>query len=632
MSLCHVLKQVAPEGITRRLVAATFEIEIEGKRVEWQEREALRFVDEKSGLEAQVEAASDRPYRATSLKISLENRSARPSPPITAIRPLVLKLSEATEARIRTAGGGLAYGIYPSPAYEERTWLARSEAGEPVVIESGPDGRSSNKDLPFLMAGVADAGLIVALEWSGLWRQTAFYGPMLRIVAEIPVGGIVLEPGARLDLPATHVVFFEGDLDCGGNALRRYIYDRITPPLEGRKPLPPVSYDHWFGVGGDVDVGFMKAQVGRCAEIGVEYFVLDAGWYAGCGPEGDFSLGLGNWTRVDLRKFPEGLEPLAEYVRSKGMKFGLWFEVERAHRGSDLVREHPQWFLDVGGEDLHLDLSRREVQDFVIDLVGGWIERLDLGWSRWDYNIGPKAFWERHDPTGKLMFRYVEGLYRVLDTLIQQHPSWLVECCASGGRRIDLGTLRRACTVWFSDHTDDSHICRYMQTGANRFLPGNYPNSAVPTAKGAGDHGLSDFDFISRMCGAFSVDGDVASWSAGLTKRAGRSIEVYKSFRHLLVQNFYPLTPHPKRPDEWEVVEFASREGSEAAVLAFRAYGGPESLTIPLKGLREGLTYSVTDPLDEEPPCRATGEALLRDGVELSLRPHDALIRLVQKV
>ncbi len=121
------------------------------------------------------------------------------------------------------------------------------------------------------------------------------------------------------------------------------------------------------------------------------------------------------------------------------------------------------------------------------------------------------------------------GLYRVLDTLMREHPHWLVECCASGGRRIDLGTLRRAHTIWFSDHTEDALVCRFMQTGAQRFLPGNFPNSAVPVGRDTlgGDGPFPhDADVLSRMCGALSFDGDITFLVPGVDgacRPAGRA-------------------------------------------------------------------------------------------------------------
>ncbi len=89
----------------------------------------------------------------------------------------------------------------------------------------------------------------------------------------------------------------------------------------------------------------MMRQAEAAARIGLEHFVLDAGWYGGC-PGGDFETGVGNWEVIDRAKFPNGLEPLAEFVRGKGMGFGLWFEPERAHRDSAWARGHPDWFRE----------------------------------------------------------------------------------------------------------------------------------------------------------------------------------------------------------------------------------------------------------------------------------------------
>ncbi len=280
----------------------------------------------------------------------------------------------------------------------------------------------------------------------------------------------------------------------------------------------------------------------------------------------------------------------------------------------------------MGREHLHLNLALREVQDYVIDLVGGWIEELDLKWGRWDYNIWPIVYWEKHDPSGKFQFRYVEGLYRVLDTLMRRYPDWVVECCSSGGRRIDLSTLRRAHTAWFSDHTDNPHVCRYMQTGTSRFLPGNYLNSAVPTRVGEGGCGLSTLDFLSRMCGTFLLSGDVASWPEELVRGARQLIEVYKSIRHLLVQDFYPLTPHPRSPEDWDVVEFASYDWLEPVVFFFRVEGDLEERSFKLRGLAPRETCQVVDPIDGALVAEATGEELMERGLTMGLRPSSAAL------
>jgi alpha-galactosidase len=593
-----------------------------------------------SGLEADVALERDITFNAATIQVTLRNTADQPSIPISALKPLRLGLPTLAreDTWVRSVGGGLTTAFYPPLAYRENTVVFREGGSQRFRIESGADGRSSNRDLPFLQLAITGAppvGLIVALEWSGQWFQEigpAGHDGSFIWEAGIPVRNLTLGPGETLPLPPAHLIGFSGDLDAGANACRRYIYERIGPLLSGRRPLPPLSYDHWFGIGCNFDEDLLRRLVNRAAELGLEYFVLDAGWFAGCGPGYDFSSGVGNWERVDAAKFPQGLEPLADYVRAKGLHFGLWFEVERAHRDSDLVRQHPDWFFDIGAPYLHLNLAHSPAQDYVIEVIGRWIRQLGLAWSRWDYNIAPKPFWDAADPTGKIQFAYMAGLYRVLDTLMREHPRWLVECCASGGRRIDLGTLRRAHTIWFSDHTEDALVCRFMQIGAQRFLPGNLPNSAIPVGRdtlgrASGSASPDEATVLSRMCGALSFDGAITMWSPVVMARVARLVQLYRTFRHLLVADFYPLTPHPQRPNEGEVVEFVSRDGAEAVILGFAGALPATEVVVRPRGLNCTATYLVSNPLlDDE--RRYSGEALAEHGLTLSLLSGAAIYRL----
>ena len=104
------------------------------------------------------------------------------------------------------------------------------------------------------------------------------------------------------------------------------------------------------------------------------------------------------------------------------MGMGLWFELERAHPESDWAKQHPEWYINIGKPFLHLNLALPEVQDACINLLTGYIEQLGLKWIKLDYNFGPKPFWHAADPTFKIQFAYLAGLYRVLDELIRQHP------------------------------------------------------------------------------------------------------------------------------------------------------------------------------------------------------------------
>ena len=84
----------------------------------------------------------------------------------------------------------------------------------------------------------------------------------------------------------------------------------------------------------------------RAADLGVEVFVIDAGWY---GSQQDWSRALGDWT-VNPDRLPNGIEPVAGEVRRLGMKFGMWIEIEHASRHSEVARQHPDWFQQHQGE------------------------------------------------------------------------------------------------------------------------------------------------------------------------------------------------------------------------------------------------------------------------------------------
>jgi alpha-galactosidase len=442
------------------------------------------------------------------------------------------------------------------------------------------------------------------------------------------VNGLVLGPGECLRLPSVHVGVFGGvksTYEDGLNAIRRYVAEAVAPEIEGQRPWPAITYHHWFGIEENLTEPLLRRQADRAAELGVEYFEVDAGWYAGAAQS--FAEGVGNWERVDELKFPDGLEPFSRYVRSKGMRFGLWFEPERGRRGTDWPRQHPDWYWDSGHPDnLHLDLTRADVQDALVHMLSTWIEKLDIRWLRWDYNQPPGAFWDRVDPTGKVQFAYVEGLYRVREILRTRFPNLNIDTCASGGNRIDFGVLRSSCSMVISDHAEDPHICRLMQTGGARLFPGNYMNSSFYIGPEDGDEAVGPRELISRMAGSMSFSGHIASWSATHTTLVNRYLDGYRSFRHLLMKDFYALTPYPRTEADWDVVEFVDPDEREAVVLAYRVRGEVRTRRVYLRGLDPGKIYQVRYPFSKRKPRKVGGESLIEKGLRITLEQESGVV------
>ena len=627
------------EGLGFRVVAR-------GAGASWR-REGELWRLEGTGLAVRPKVATVGSHGVAVQSLTLTNEDAHPSPPISVLDvlhlPLTVRMKDAPRAW--AFGNGMAEGIYPSRAFNEvEVCFGRACQSDPKSQQwtrwwTGKrwftlgEGRSTfdrSMYLPILQVDWEDEGgaigLWAALEWSG--RYDLQFGTMedwqFLLRGGPAVKGMVLDPGEALELPAVHVGVYRGTPEDGHNSIRRYIRDVIAPDVDGRRPWPYVAYHHWFGMYEKVSDELLRAQADVAARLGVEYFELDAGWYANDGER--YFEGIGNWERVDERKFPQGVEPLARYVRSKGMRFGMWFEPERGRKGSDIVREHPDWFW--GGPDavnLCADLTRREVQDGLIDLLSRWCQRLDVRWVRWDGALSPEDFWDAVDPTGKVQFRYLEGLYRVIDTLLARFPGLLFDNCGGQGRRKDFAALRRSGTTMY-DQAEDPHIARRMQTAAARILPPHMTHLSICMSPGDGDDTIGPLDLISRMAGAFSLSGHISEWSDGQIAMVRRHLDAFRSYRHLLSGDFHRLSPIPRSAGDWDVVQFLDPGTGEALVLAFRMRGGTGSMTIVPKRLRPEARYEVVDPFAERVVAMLSAEELTR-GFELELPPDSAAAR-----
>jgi alpha-galactosidase len=515
--------------------------------------------------------------------------------------------------------GGLADGHYPPENF--RTQEVRIEGS--LINRSPAGGRSSDAQFPVtVISSEEGAGMWFGLEWSGEWQHMLFARGHssatstddvgLQVYAQLRQMRFTLQPGERLKLPAVFFGFFEGGLTPGATQVRKFLQDYICPPFPSQAGLPPVSFDHWFGVGENYDEAFLHRQVDRAADLGVEYFVIDAAWCSG-----GFPGGAGNWENVDRQKFPRGLLPMMDYIRSRGISPGLWFDLERARRDTDWVRRYPDYFIDIGEWDLLLNLALPEVQDFLIAYLDEVIGTLGLRWIRWDFNIDPAPYWKAADPTGKIQLFYMHGLYRVFDTLREKYPLLVLENCASGGRRIDLGTLRRTHICWFSDETASPEICRFMQLQANVFLPGRLCNSGIVTFLGQGDPARGLDEFFSRAAGSVSLNGDIASWSPSFTKKMTRALQRFKATRHLLDGRYFRLLPAPVALDDWDAGLFLSEDRREGILFVFRCEGDQEKL-IRGRQLLPG-TYCLSPLYGSGPSLEISGKEFAKAGLSLRM-------------
>lgn len=259
---------------------------------------------------------------------------------------------------------------------------------------------------------------------------------------------------------------------------------------EYKNKIRPVLLNSWEASYFDIDQSNLLKLAKAGKDVGIELFVVDDGWF---GQRNDDTSSLGDWD-VNEKKLPGGLSKLCEKIKAMDLLFGIWVEPEMVCVNSRLYEEHPDWSVDIpnkshseGRNQRILDLSRKDVQDFVIDKMSEVFGSADISYVKWDMNrifsdVYSKAL--DKDRQGEVLHRYTMGLYRCMKELTERFPHILFEGCASGGNRFDLGILCYFPQIWASDNTDA--ICRAEIQ--NNYSYG-YPQSAVTAhVSGAPNH------------------------------------------------------------------------------------------------------------------------------------------------
>jgi alpha-galactosidase len=523
----------------------------------------------------------DRP--AMEFQWSFANDGTAPAKPLTDVAALDLHAQPAEgQFQVLSSSGGLdgSLGV-GSLGFE------LSEQDNQNVDLGGAGGRSSNRSLPFfaIRSPLANEGVFIGVGWSGQWEAhiAETNNKDLAVRAGMPGMNLALPAGEHIIAPSILLGSFTGEMSKGTNMLREMLYTKYTPLLDGQKPLPPVSWNHWFILQNGISEDILDKQADFAAAAGIEYFCIDAGWF-----DGDFPDGVGNWT-VNATKFPHGIGAVGEYAAKKGMKLGLWFEPERAATNTKITRDHPDW---VHGN--LVDFGNKDARDFIFNLIKGHYDNDHVRWIRWDFNTDPLDVWnsmDAADQKGLAQIRHIMGLYELLDRLMAACPDLLIEGCASGGRRIDLETIKRSHTFWKSDDTGDIPSMRFHETGANTFLPGQLLNTNVLPESGAN---LS-FDVMSIFGGPLGFQCNWPQLTDADRTDLARLIAIYKQVRPLLNADYYSLFAQQRPVTAWTGWQFNDPKKGEGYFVVLRPPESPyPTADIALQGLDADATYKVT--------------------------------------
>jgi alpha-galactosidase len=474
----------------------------------------------------------------------------------------------------------------------------------------------------------------VALAWTGSWRISADRDAsgLTRVRAgRVPVdGSLRLAPGQTFTTPVACGAYSDAGLAGLARIWHRYERDLAGDRL-GRTGR--VIYNSWEATYFDVTAAGQLELARIAAELGVETFVVDDGWFTGRVGE---RSGLGDWT-PDPVKFPAGFGAFVDEVRALGLGFGLWVEPEMVNPDSALYRAHPDWVYRIDGRPLTrirdqylLDLGRPEVAEFVHGTVDGLLRGYPIDYLKWDFNR-PRTEPGRPGTAPSdvdLDGAHVGNLYHILEALRRDHPHVTIEGCAAGGARVDLAMAARVDVLWPSDNTSPLDRLR-VQHG---FLAAHAPHlmsSWVTDAEGKFDDRPRSlaFRFALACAGVLGIGADVRRWTAAERAEAAGWVARYKEIRDVVRRGTVHRIGGPDQPRCAVQYTLADR----VVVLAWRTGGldgGGElparAVRLPLRGLEPATRYRYGERV-------FSGSHLMAAGLPVRwTREHDAELAVLR--
>lgn len=513
-------------------------------------------------------------------------------------------------------------------------------------------GRTSHEHFPGLMLGelasheLNGATLAAHLAWSGNYRvvldSLSEHGRYLQCGELLLPGEIILQTGQRYTTPTLYTTRTSHGYSKASQQLHQHVRSHILPRWTRHER--PIHANSWEALYFDHNIDKLKALVDAAHETGAERFILDDGWFMG---RRDDKTGLGDW-QVDPAIYPEGLHPLVNYVREKGMQFGLWFEPEMVNPDSALFRAHPEWVLQhppyplVSGRYQEvLDLSQPALFDYLFQAISRLVTEYKIDYIKWDMNrdtLNPGSNQQASQ------HQQVLAVYRLMQMLNEAHPSLEIESCASGGARVDFGILQHTGRVWTSDNIDPIERI-HIQRGFSLFFPPEIMGSHIgsETAHLTGRQTSLDTRAIVALQGQTGYEFDSRLLTGDARKTVQHYTHIYKQNRAWLNDaklwrlpslqgciHMQGLVSDDQSNSLWTIISDDSHLHATAG--SIKLQGLKPNARYEVKCLNQNLPYlahfvKALPAWMDEPSITLSGELLMQMGLVLPyLPPQMALL------
>ena len=410
-----------------------------------------------------------------------------------------------------------------------------------------------------------------------------------------------LGKGESFQTPEMVMVYSEAGLNGMSQTFHKLYRTRLARGT-WRDKVRPILINSWEAFYFDFDAPKLLGLADAAADLGMELFVLDDGWF---GKRDDSTSSLGDWYPNE-EKLKGTLKELAEKINAKGLKFGLWIEPEMTNKDSDLYRAHPDWLLAEQGKRIcHsrtqyvLDFSKKEVREYIGDMLENLLAEVPVSYIKWDMNrTFSEVFSNGNDREyqGKVCHKYILGVYELYERLTSRFPHVLFESCASGGARFDPGMLYYAPQGWTSDDTDAIERLK-IQYGTSMVYPVSCMGSHVSASPNHQTNRVTPIETRADVAyfGTFGYELDLLKLVEEDKAEIRRQIAFMKEKRDLIQKGtFYRLkSPFEGNETAWMIVS----EDQKKALVGYYRVMQPVNVgfkRLKLKGLKEDTCYKVS--------------------------------------
>ncbi len=587
-------------------------------------RRTLTYTDPQTGLEMRCVAIEYSDFPVVEWTLYFKNTGTSDTPILSDIRALEIGLDfEAEENADEVVLHHFAGGFAEASAYQPFQTVMGPGTSKRF---SGAGGRPTNSDMSYFnIEGGKDEGVILVVGWPGQW--SADFGcssdGTMHVTAGQELTHFTLHPQEEVRTPLMALLFWKDrDWIDSQNVWRRWMMEHSMPKPYGKLPEPRVLgssyrvYGEMVNATEENQIMFIDRYIEE--NIKLEYWWMDAGWYPCDGGWGN----VGTW-EVDTNRFPRGLRAISDYAHSKDVKTMVWFEPERVSANSWLADNHPEWILG-GAEGGLLNLGNPEAWNWLTNHVDELLTQQGIDVYRQDFNMDPLDYWRGNDADdrqGITEIKHVTGYLAYWDELIRRHPDMLIDTCASGGRRNDLETLRRAVPLWRTDYQYEPVGEQCQTYGISFWVPyhggGNVADASADYG-GEGYTAVESYAFWSTCYPSINsaIDIRVKDIDYEGLRRLHRQRREMVDYYY---GDFYPLTDYSLETDAWIAWQFNLPESSEGMVQAFRR---PESETdtciFTLHGLTPESNYRLST-FDRDGEFIMSGAKLMESGLEISI-------------